>query len=137
MAIRRHRIRIHTRQAKGGLQTLNPSPVAQTQREKEDQGLVTPEPSIPFKVSDFTRVKNAALILETLTERGSNTKSSILLHTFNTSGRYLHLVDELIEIGAIDKIQLRGDRNWISVSSKGRQIVKHWRQFIATFNGGT
>jgi len=88
-----------------------------------------------FNVNDFTRVKNAALILETLMERGSNTKNKTLLHTFNSGSRGRCLFDELIEIGAIEKTQLRGDRNWVNISPKGRRIVKQWRHFIASFNG--
>jgi len=106
----------------------------QTRESMEGQGPTIPEPS--FNIHDFTRVKNAALILKTLIEKGSNTKSKTILHTFNSSSRCGPIVDELIDVGAIEILNLRGDRNWISISPKGRNIVKHWRKFIATFNGG-
>jgi len=101
---------------------------------REGQGKPSPEPS--FNIHDFTRVKNAALILKTLIEKGSNTKSKTILHTFNSSSRCGPIVDELIDVGAIEILNLRGDRNWISISPKGRNIVKHWRRFLAAFNGG-
>jgi len=88
-------------------------------------------------ITDFIRVKNAALILETLFERGSNSKNKILLHTFNSTSRCGPIVDELIEIGAITVTPLRRECRWLGLSPKGRNIVKHWRGFLAAFNGGT
>ena len=104
---------------------------------QEGQGKPSPEPSNKLLRKDYTRVKNAALILETLFEKGSNSKNRTLLHTFNSTTSSGPVVDELIEIGAIDVLPLkRSGTKWISISPKGRNIVKHWRRFIAAFNGG-
>ena len=116
--------------------TLKPVPVANSQkREMEGQGLVHLEPS--FKVDDFFRVKNAALLLSTLEERGSNTRNKTIIYTFNTSNwRYAAVIEDLIIVGAIDNMVLRGDRTWISITDKGRRILRNWRRFIGSFNGG-
>jgi len=88
-------------------------------------------------VNDYTRVKNAALLLATLDERGSNTRHKTIIHTFNTSNwRYAAVIEDLIGIDAVDNMGLNGDRTWISITDKGRRILRNWRKFIKSFNGG-
>jgi predicted transcriptional regulator len=114
--------------------TLKPGLVTQ---EEEGVGCVA-DLAPSFKTDDFFRVKNATLLLGTLEERGSNTRNKTIINTFNTSNwRYAAVIEDLIGVGAIDNMVLRGDRTWISITDKGRRILRNWRRFIASFNGGT
>lgn len=73
-------------------------------------------------------------ILMGVINRGGGSKSHILR---NAGLRWDHnggvLIDDLIVSGHLSYLKLRGDRNYVSITDKGRLLIRDWIDFEKNF----
>jgi len=95
------------------------------------------QPYHPLHISSSaaTQIRHRISVLEALNTYGGNSQSRVRTKAGLNWNQSVSVIEELEEAGLIKRIQLRGDREWLSISKQGKHALELWYSFIHALCG--